>query len=558
MVTLISGFSAYGQALPLNEVDKGKIEEKLARMTLEEKVGQMFVLGFRGQQIDGHIRGLIHKFKPGSFIVFRRNIRTPQQIFTLNKQIQELSLKEIGLPMLLMVDQEGGTVTRIKTNPAPPSALALGMTEDTKLVRDAGAITGKIVSLLGFNMNLAPVMDLSDPYQNSFIGNRSFGQNPQKVKLYGEAYSTGLADSGVIPTSKHYPGHGGVITDSHLALPKKLDTLEQLEKSALIPFDWFAKFQYPSAIMVAHIAFPNIDPSGVPATFSKMLIEDVLRKRANYPGLVITDDIEMSAAGTIGGVGERAVRSIIAGCDQVMVAWTPRKQREALIAVRDAVESGRITLARVDESVRRILRVKLSLNPKEKAEVPRSEFLTQFTQLVGELKDITNRVSQANLDKSMRGYSYLEGAGRDLTDALVFTADPRFFYTFRDAWGQGAKFRGLSPKYDPKISKALAIRPDAIAIYYATGTGTVRILNNLDETSKARMLVVNTTNPGAIFNTNQFLAVVNLNSRNFRSGAWIAEYLKKEPSLDQLREPTSEANEARLRVLRKRKLRLQN
>lgn len=240
MVTLISGFSAYGQALYLNEVDKGKIEEKLARMTLEEKVGQMFVLGFRGQQIDGHIRGLIHKFKPGSFIVFRRNIRTPQQIFTLNKQIQELSLKEIGLPMLLMVDQEGGTVTRIKTNPAPPSALALGMTEDTKLVRDAGAITGKIVSLLGFNMNLAPVMDLSDPYQNSFIGNRSFGQNPQKVKLYGEAYSTGLADSGVIPTSKHYPGHGGVITDSHLALPKKLDTLEQLEKSALIPFDWFA------------------------------------------------------------------------------------------------------------------------------------------------------------------------------------------------------------------------------------------------------------------------------------------------------------------------------
>lgn len=551
--------TAFGQVLPLAEADQAKIEAELGRLSLEQKIGQMFVFGFRGQEMDPPLRRLLAKYKPGSLIVFHRNIRSPEQISTLNQQIQEVSRSHVGLPMLLMVDQEGGTVTRVKTNPSPPSALALGMADDPKLVREAGKITGKIISLLGFNMNLAPVMDLSDPYEGTFIGNRSFGQSPERVKLFGEAYSAGLADAGVIPTSKHFPGHGGVITDSHRSLPHKKDTLEQLETRDLVPFEWFAKFQYPSAIMVAHIAFPSIDPSGVPATFSKMLITEVLRKRTNYPGLVITDDIEMSAAGSIGAVGERAVRAILAGCDQVMVAWTPSNQRLAVTAVREAIASGRISVERVDESVRRILRVKLALRPPV-GNSP-SELSSRFAQLAGELRVLTNRVSQENLTKSLRGYSYLEGSAREVREALVFSADPRFYHAVREVWGSGAKLRVLSPGTDPEVTEALASRPNSLALFYATGSGTVRMVNTLDEATKARLIVVNTTNPGAIYNTNQFLAVVNLNSRNFQSGYWLTEFLRRlPPEPEDLRGPAAEegSTEARAQWPPSRRRRLKN
>lgn len=284
------------------------------------------------------LKDTLETLYPGAIISFKRNIKTPWQTAELNSMAQEISLKNTNLPLLIMVDQEGGVVSRIKTRPYSPSALSIGFTENPSLAKEAGLATGKVLSLVGFNMNLAPVVDISDPFQTNFIGNRSFGKDPHLVKVMGQKFADGLEDSGVLPTLKHFPGHGGSIKDSHYSLPSKLSSEEELLANDLIPFSHFSKGTFPGAVMVAHISFPNIDSSGLPATFSKVLINNVLRERLGFEGLIITDDIEMHGAKIIPSVGERAVRAIEAGNDMVMIAWTKKIKKAAYNALLNAVK----------------------------------------------------------------------------------------------------------------------------------------------------------------------------------------------------------------------------
>ncbi|MCB0392078.1 MAG: glycoside hydrolase family 3 protein, partial [Bdellovibrionales bacterium] len=232
-----------------------KVEQLISEMTIEKKIGQLLILGFAGTNVNHQLKDTLETLYPGAIISFKRNIKTPWQTAELNSMAQEISLKNTNLPLLIMVDQEGGVVSRIKTRPYSPSALSIGFTENPSLAKEAGLATGKVLSLVGFNMNLAPVVDISDPFQTNFIGNRSFGKDPHLVKVMGQKFADGLEDSGVLPTLKHFPGHGGSIKDSHYSLPSKLSSEEELLANDLIPFSHFSKGTFPGAVMVAHISF---------------------------------------------------------------------------------------------------------------------------------------------------------------------------------------------------------------------------------------------------------------------------------------------------------------
>lgn len=495
-------------------------------MTLEEKVGQMMVFGFPNRRFDSHLKHRLQKVRPGGLIIFSRNIQSHQQLFQLNKKTQAFSQKLTGLPLFIMVDQEGGNVSRIKLNPNAPSALALANAQDNKIVRESGYLTGRILSLLGFNMNLAPVLDLSNPDDDSFIGNRSFGNDPEAVKYSGEAFSSGLLEAGIIPTAKHFPGHGGIATDSHKSLPAKFESLDQLKRFSLIPFNWFAQVQYPSAIMVAHMSLPQLDPSGTPATFSKIIVNELLRKELNYEGLVITDDVEMAAASKAGSIGERAIRAIEAGCDLIMIAWTVTSQLSAYKKVLAAARSGRLSMARIDESLVRILTAKLTWAKMRPKETPQGNFSEELLTSITKYRSLTSKIDQNSFQREMESAPKWLLEANENKKAIVFTADPKFFREFRKHWGSNSHLKLLQPGRDPQIYQNLDRYPNALAIYYATGTGTVTILNGLSPKTKLRLLVINTTNPGRIVNPSSYLALINLNSRNFLSGAWLAEALK--------------------------------
>ncbi|MCB0410972.1 MAG: glycoside hydrolase family 3 protein, partial [Bdellovibrionales bacterium] len=269
------------------------VEQWLNKMSLEEKVSQVFIFGFAGTEYAKGLGPRLRSLRPGGTIIFQRNIKSPGSLSQMISQAQKETLIREGLPLFTMMDQEGGTVTRIKTRPNSPSALSMGNTNNPKLVQNIGFITGRILDLLGINVNLAPVMDLSDPARKTFIGNRSFGNSPQHVSTMTQAFSKGLTLAGVIPAAKHFPGHGGLHADSHKGTTVKYESLKEIKTKDLIPFQNFIINNQLSAIMVAHVSYPELDDSHLPATYSKKIVTDLLRDQMGYNGLIITDDLEM-------------------------------------------------------------------------------------------------------------------------------------------------------------------------------------------------------------------------------------------------------------------------
>ena len=504
---------------------KKKTETILSQLTLEQKVGQLFIFGFSGKSVKSQLDKTLKRLTPGAIIAFQKNIKSPWQIAELNNHAQKISFNNSGLPLLIMLDQEGGVVSRIKTQPHSPSALAIGSTENPSLAREAGIATGRVLSLLGFNMNLAPVVDISDPFQINFIGNRSFGNDPHQVKIMGQKFADGLEDAGVLPTLKHFPGHGGSIKDSHFDFPQKLNSLDELLKHDLVPFAHFAEGLLHGAIMVAHIAFPNIDDTNLPATFSYKLVTQILRERLNYKGLVITDDIEMHGASAIPSVGERAVRAFEAGNDMIMVAWTQKNQKQAYDALLRAIKEKRISEERLHASLRRIIISKLTHKNNEVFKKQPQLFMSQLKINLNRLKEISNRVVESNIEK----FFFLNHQKMPLINKnqkiVVYSGDGKFFNQFRRNITNPVYFYPLSPSSRNPVSFSMQKHKDGIGLFYITGNGTAKILNQLSAELKKRIIVVNSTNPGRVEQRHLFLGVIDINSRNSNAGSWLANKL---------------------------------
>lgn len=334
-------------------------------MSLEEKVGQLFILGFHGQDLSQGLKRTLRELKPGGIVVFKKNIGDLPKISELNRSAQMLSFQYSKTPLLIAVDQEGGIVTRIQMQPAQPSPQFVGKAKNSALTFSLGNEVGETLRKLGFNMNLAPVMDVVPANSKSFIGTRSFGSDPYLVSTLGVAFSQGLADAGVMPTAKHFPGSGDIVADPHLEKVIQTDEKNNFFNTHILPYKDFAEMSGVHAIMMSHVSYPELDSNGLPATFSRKIITNLLRTDLKFKGLVITDDLLMAGAKIHNTPGDSALAALRAGADLLMITWSRKSQTAAYQRVLKAFREKELTESRLNESLFRILLAKSSYFRKE-------------------------------------------------------------------------------------------------------------------------------------------------------------------------------------------------
>ena len=338
-------------------------------MTLKQMMGQKLIFGFHGETMTEEFKSLLREYKIGNVILFLRNVKSADQLRKLCGEIQELIQAETGYPALIVIDQEGGMVTRLPQDAVNvPGAMAIAATGDLENARKASEITIRQLRGLGANFNMAPDLDVNNNPANPVIGVRSFGDDPHRVAQFGVASAAPYAGSGILCCGKHFPGHGDTAVDSHLGIPSVDKTLEELEQVELIPFRAAVEAGIPS-IMISHVMFPKIEPEQVPCTMSRLFVTDLLKKKLGFQGLIFTDCLEMMAIQEHYGTPEGAVASIKAGADFAEISSSIHLEWGAAKLVNEAAERGEFDMDEIRESVEKILAFKAKM-----CVVPEPEF----------------------------------------------------------------------------------------------------------------------------------------------------------------------------------------
>lgn len=319
-------------------------------MNLREAIGQLFILGFEGREPTETLEAFVRDLTPGGLILFGRNLGSPEEIAALTNALQVAS----PTPLFFAIDQEGGKVTRLQQSPFTqwPSALVVGAVGSTELTCAVASAIARELMVVGINMNMAPVLDVLSNPANPVMAGRCYGSDAHVVAQHGIAFYRGLASEGVLAVGKHFPGHGDTTVDSHLALPVVPHDLGRLSAVELAPFAAAIRAGIP-ALMTAHLLLPALDPEH-PATLSRPILTDLLREQWGFRNLVISDDLLMQGIADSTPPGEAAVRFIEAGGDLMLICHDEAAQRQALAVVTEAVETGRLSEARVRASCNRI------------------------------------------------------------------------------------------------------------------------------------------------------------------------------------------------------------
>ncbi|MFC5529919.1 beta-N-acetylhexosaminidase [Cohnella yongneupensis] len=324
------------------------------QLSLKEKIGQLFMCGFDGVEPTAGIEALVKEYGIGGVIYFRRNLRNASQVEALSGKLQAAS----AVPLFIAIDQEGGMVVRLEEGvTVMPGAMAQGAAGDAALTREAAKLAGAELRDIGINMNFAPCLDVNNNPLNPVIGVRSYGENPAHVSNIGIAAIEGYKEGGVSAVAKHFPGHGDTSADSHHELPVVPHGIDRLNAVELVPFRK-AISEGVDAIMTAHVVFPAFEPDKMPATLSRKILTGLLRDQLGFDGVIVTDCLEMNAISETIGVARGAVEAIKAGADLVLVSHRLERQTAALEAVLEAVMTGEIPEARIEESARRIWTLK--------------------------------------------------------------------------------------------------------------------------------------------------------------------------------------------------------
>ena len=336
-----------------------KAMEIVDKLTIDEKIGQLLLVGVPGKALSDMSKTIMKKYLPGGIILYGYNLSGGNEIRGFIGDLQDVSMEFSGIPLFVSIDQEGGRVKRITDEITQfPGNMAFGIVDDESLIYNAARILGIQLRLLGFNMNLTPVLDVNNNPFNPVINTRSFGSSTEVVSRMGVSYIKGLQESRCIAVGKHFPGHGDTDKDSHVTLP---EISHQIGRLKAIEFPSFIESIDAGleSIMTAHIAFPNILQNNLPATISKKFLSDILRKDMRFDGLVITDDMEMKAISRLMDIGDSAVRSIEAGADVILISTHGKSIEKIFKSIKNALKIGVITEERINISVRRIIELKL-------------------------------------------------------------------------------------------------------------------------------------------------------------------------------------------------------
>lgn len=357
-------------------------------LSLPQLCGQLLIVGFSGTELPGDLERDLSAGLRGGVILFRRNLPTLEATWKLCCQVVRTC--QPRLAPLIGIDEEGGRVTRL---PSParklPPMRRLGVHGDSSLIERAAAAVGKGLSALGFNMDFAPVLDVDSNPANPVIGDRSFSNESRAVAHCGLAFARGLNKSGLLACGKHFPGHGDTHVDSHLELPFVKRPRDELERRELLPFREAAA-QGLDAMMTAHVVYDALDPRH-PATLSQKILTDLLRTAWAYPGLIVSDDLEMGALVNNGNsLEENAVAAIRAGCDQLLVCHSTERASQVLDALIDEADADPAFCQRVHESAERSLAARLRCPPR-----PESQFAAvEHVMLGAETRQLFDEVEQ--------------------------------------------------------------------------------------------------------------------------------------------------------------------
>ena len=319
-------------------------------MTLETMIGARLAVGIPGPEATDEVIAALRRIHAQSLVVFTRNFTSPEQFTQLRQTLEEA----LGYRLLIMVDHEGGRVVRFESGVTLfPSALTQA-SRGPEAIEQQGSTEADELKRLGVCVNLAPCVDVIVPEADPIIGDRSYGHEPSLVSALAVARIRGLQSHGVAACAKHFPGLGAVPRDPHKVLPTIHLDWPAMERVHLVPFQ-AAVDAGVATIMSSHVCYPALaDPPGLPATFSRHLINELLRARLGFAGVILTDDLEMGALRTFGDMGQAAIRATEAGHDILLICSDLAQAEEALSVLQKAYRAGDLSRLELEQSVKRI------------------------------------------------------------------------------------------------------------------------------------------------------------------------------------------------------------
>ncbi|MGF1509042.1 MAG: beta-N-acetylhexosaminidase [Myxococcota bacterium] len=326
------------------------------RQEILRGVGRVLMVGFSGQRIPEWLKEDLRQSAVSGVILFSRNFEDVQGAA---ERVAEL--RAIAPHVLVGIDQEGGRVQRLRSPfPELPPMSVLGRASDPDVVMRTGALLGEAVRSVGIDLNFAPVLDLQRESRDTLVGDRSLGSDPERVSELGAAFIRGIQSSGVAACAKHFPGHGVTLEDSHHALPRVQVPAMRLVQRELAPFR-AAVHAGVASMMSAHVVYESVDPR--PATRSPVWLKSYLRHRLGFRGVVVSDDLEMTGFGPSEDIGPQSVEAVKAGCDLLLVCRHVGQVRRVQAALCEAVSSGTLPRARLEEAGRRLQILRTAFPP---------------------------------------------------------------------------------------------------------------------------------------------------------------------------------------------------
>ena len=332
----------------------------------QDNIGLCLMVGIPHPTLDAETRRILADLQPGGIILFQRNYTDPDTLRALCADIHALPLEH---PPVIALDAEGGRVHRLSPPFTHfPPALQVGQTGSPQLAHEVGVALGRELRSVGIDIDFAPVLDVYSNPDNTVIGDRAFGSDPQRVAEFGCAFAAGLRTAGVLPCGKHFPGHGATVIDSHDDLPYDERDSATLEAVDLLPFQ-AAIAQEIELLMTAHVVYPALDPQQ-PASLSSVIMNDLLRKRLGFQGVIVSDDLEMGAIVRHSSVTAAAVQALSAGADLLLVCQSLERALGARDACRRALQQGILTGERVTEAQRRVERLRQCIADRPSLSLP--------------------------------------------------------------------------------------------------------------------------------------------------------------------------------------------